>query len=56
MTWCHVRPYEGETFFGGGLQLYRNDFHPATLVPQEFPTDAACSGRRLPVWLPTDHP
>ena len=37
MTWCHVRPFEGETFFGGGLQLYRVLIAPATLAPQEFP-------------------
>ena len=39
MTWCHVRPHEGETFNGGGWQLYRGLFQPATLAPQEFRTD-----------------
>jgi hypothetical protein len=38
-TWCHVRPHEGKTFNGGGLQLYRALSDPATLAPQEFPAD-----------------
>jgi len=47
MTWCHVRPHEGETFNGGGLQLYRRLFQPATLAPQEFRVDAGpCSDGR----------